>query len=186
MNARTLVAVIALALALSELACQAGRSRRPPDLSGRWRALRIEWTQNERRVHLTADGEMHMGRFRLPQRPASFEPMIQAMQHVRVDVTQSGRDVRGSLHADSDAPASLLRQIDAQPGSTIAEFEGSLVNDTLGAVVVTVPDGRRRDVIIRIEDRGRRIVARAVPVFGETTEQASDVVLVRQLGPGTR
>ncbi len=108
------------------------------------------------------------------------------MQHVRVVVTQSGRDVRGSLHADSDAPASLLRQIDAQPGSTIAEFEGSLVNDTLGAVVVTVPDGRRRDVIIRIEDRGRRIVARAVPVFGETTEQASDVVLVRQLGPGTR
>lgn len=181
MDARPHFALVALLLALACVACEAGRSRRPPDLSGRWRAVQIEWTQNERRVRLTADGEMHMGRLRLPQRPASFEPMIQAMQHVRLELNQSGSDLSGSLLADSDAPASLLREIDALPGSTIAEFEGSLVNDTLGAVVVNVPDGRRRDIVIRVEDRGRRIVARAVPVFGETAEQASDIVLVREL-----
>lgn len=186
MNARALVAAAAFILSPLGLGCQVGSSRRLPDLSGPWQAVQVEWTQNERRVRLTAEGEMQMGPLRLPQRPASFEPMIQAMQHVRVQVTQSGSDVSGSLQADSDAPASLLREIDARPGSTIAEFEGTLLNDTLGSVVVTVPDGRRRDVIIRIEDRGRRIVARAVPIFGETTEQASDIVLVRQRGPGTR
>jgi hypothetical protein len=180
MNVRARIAIAAFATALTGLACEAGTSRRAPDLSGRWRAVQIEWTQNGRRVRLTADGEMHMGRLRLPQRPASFEPMIQAMQHVRVELGQSGNGLSGSLLADSDAPASLLRQIDALPGSTIAEFEGSLVNDTLAAVVVRVPDGRRRDVIIRIEQRGRRIVARAVPVFGASAEQASDVVLVRE------
>ncbi len=159
------------------LAFACGRDTRS-SLSGRWRASQIEWTQDDRKVRLTAEGEMQIGRFKLPQRPGSFEPMIRTMKNVTIELTQSGDELRGSVHAGADATASVLRQIGATPGSAIAQFEGNLVNDTLGSVVVTTPDGRRRDIVLRIEDNGRRIVARAVPVVGESAERASDIVLV--------
>lgn len=154
------------------------RGGTPPNVSGRWRVDRIEWTQNEKRVQLTADGVMTMGRFKLPTRPASFEPMIQAMQHVTIEVSQAGGEISGRVHADPEVPQALLDEAGARAGSAIAEFEGSLVNDTIGSVLVTTPDGQRREVLIHIQDRGRRIVAKAVPVFGESDEQASDIVLV--------
>jgi hypothetical protein len=163
------------ALAFCASACGTGE---PPDLTGDWRVQQIEWTQDDRRVRLTADGEMHMGRLKLPQRPGSFEPMFQAMQHVTVRLETSGRDFTGSVHAGDQTPPALLRQIGAQPGSVIAEFEGSLVNDTLGSALVTATNGREREVVFRIQDRGRRVIARAIPVFGESDRQASDVVLV--------
>jgi hypothetical protein len=172
---KALGAVMALVGVLPVTSC--GRET-TPELAGRWRAVRIEWTQNERRVRLTAEGRMEIGRLRLPTRPASFELIFQAMNTISVEVSQTGRDLRGNARATNDAPAALLAQAGARPGSIVAEFEGSLVNDTLGSVVVTTPDRQRREIVFVVQERGRRILARAVPVFGEAPEEASDVVLV--------
>ncbi|UCC74675.1 MAG: hypothetical protein JSV86_09035 [Gemmatimonadota bacterium] len=173
MNMRSLLTLFAAAMPLASCGGDA-----LPALSGDWRATQIEWTQSDQRVRLTAAGEMHVGRLRLPQRPGSFDTMIEAMATLTIEVRQSGRDLSGDVRAGPDAPASLLRQVGAQPGSVVAEFDGALVNDTLAAVVLTTPDGQRRDIVLRIEERGRRVIARAVPVFGESVEDAGDVVLV--------
>lgn len=169
---------LALALAVAALLLASCRAGTPPDLAGRWRVSQIEWTQNDQQVRLTAEGEMHIGRLKLPQRPRSFEMMFEAMATVTVEVQQSGSDIRGALHASPEAPARLLQQVGATPASVVAEFAGDLVNDTLGSVVITTPDGQRRDILFLIENGGRRVVARAVPVFGESEARAGDVVLV--------
>ncbi len=100
------------------------------------------------------------------------------MNTVTVEVEQAGRAISGSLQATADAPSHLLRQIGAAPGSIIARFAGDMVNDTLGTVKIETPDGRRREIVFRVEERGRRVVAQAVPVFGESEADAGDVLLL--------
>ncbi|NIR44338.1 MAG: hypothetical protein GWN99_00250 [Gemmatimonadetes bacterium] len=168
--------VLCAALGPTAAACGDGG---PLDVSGRWQAVRIEWTQNDQPVTLTVDGELQMGRFKLPTRPASFEPMIAAMGHVTIEVNQNVRELSGRVHADAEAPGPVLSQVGARPGSVVAEFSGRLVNDTLGTVTVVTPDGRQREIVLVIEADGDRVVARAVPVFGEADADAGDVVLER-------
>jgi hypothetical protein len=171
--------IVAASLWLKAAGCAGGDTQ---DVSGAWQVTQIEWDQDDRRVRLTAEGELQMGRFKLPTRPASFEPMIAAMQHVTIEVNQNERELSGRVHADANAPASVLEQVGARPGSVVAEFSGELLGDTIGSVTVVTPDGRRREVVLQIEEGGDRVVARAVPVFGEAEADAGDVVLVRLEG----
>lgn len=168
------------ALALLTFFFAGCRREAPPSVAGRWRVAQIEWTQNDQRVKLTADGELHMGRFKLPTRPATFEPMIQAMQHITVEVDQTGDELSGRVQADAGAPAALLREVGAQPGSLVARFSGDVLNDTLATVLIVAADGREREAVLNILDRGGRVVARALPVFGERDADASDVTLIRE------
>lgn len=175
-RSKTLRLAAPICLCLAASACNGGGQA---DVSGQWQVTRIEWDQNDQRVRLTAEGELHMGRLKLPTRPASFEAMITAMRHVGVEVNQDERQLRGRVHADAGAPEAILQQVGARPGSVVAEFSGELISDTLGRVTVLTPDGRSREVVLQIEDGGKRVVARAVPVFGEADADAGDVVLVR-------
>jgi hypothetical protein len=170
------------ALALIGVALSGCRREGLPSVAGRWRVAQIEWTQNDQRVKLTAEGELHMGRLKLPSRPATFEPMFQAMQHVTVEVDQIGEELSGRVEADAEAPRALLQQVGAQPGSLVARFSGSWLNDTLATVLIVAADGREREAVLNILDRGNRVVARSLPVFGERETDASDVTLIRVAG----
>lgn len=178
MSAKSLLRITSgIAWAALSSACSSGAAG-PATISGVWQAAHIEWDQGGRKAKLTIDGHMHLGRVKLPTQPASFDPIIQTMQNVTIQVSQSGGEFRGTVTAGSAAPASVLRQIGAQPGSVLAEFEGQILSSASGSVVVTTADGRRRSFDLRIEEGGRRIVAFGVPVFGETAERAGDVLLV--------
>ena len=164
-------------IAVLAAGCERGAAS-PPTISGHWSTKHIEWDQTGRPIKLTVEGRMHIGRLKLPTRPSSFDPVIQTMQNVTIQVIQTGANLRGSIAAGSSVPSSLLEQIGGMPSSVIAEFEGSMWSATQGSVVVTTADGQRREIDLVLEEGGRLVRALGVPVFGEAEDEAGDVVLI--------